>query len=183
LEVPLSELNYEINMSTISSVNSTTDPSPAANQNGFAQIAKNFQAIGSALEAGNLSSAQTALAAFQKSLPGGSPSNSQTATDQPFGKNSQANAAYQNLTSALQSGNLSTAQQAFSSLQNDLKSAAASSTQSAHKGHHHHRSSSATDSTAAAATTTSTDTSSTGKTSDSTASSSVASDGSLNVFA
>jgi outer membrane protein assembly factor BamD (BamD/ComL family) len=126
------------------------------------------------------------LAAFQKSAQAASQSNSQTATNQPFGKNSQANTAYQNLTSALQSGNLSTAQQAFASLQNDLKSASsASSAQAAHKGHHHHRSSSATDSTASASTltTTSANTSSTGESSDSTASSGVASDGSLNVFA
>jgi len=172
-------------MSSISSVNSTANPTPPANQANFAQVVKNFQAIGSALQSGNLSSAQSALAAFQKALPANSQANAQTATDQPFGKNTQANTAYQNLTSALQSGNLSTAQQAFASLQNDLKSAAPTgSAQSAHRGHHPHRSSSATGSTASTtASATSATTSSTGEASDATATSGVASDGSLNIFA
>jgi outer membrane protein assembly factor BamD (BamD/ComL family) len=159
-------------MSSISSVNSTTNPNQTTNQqSGYTQIAQNFQAIGSALQSGDLSSAQSALAAFQQALQGNSQSNSQTSSSQPFGKNSQANKDYQNLTSALQSGNLSTAQKAYASLQNDLKSA--QSTKSAHKGHHHHHAASATSATA----------SSTTPTTSSTSSSTVGSDGSLNVVA
>jgi hypothetical protein len=158
-------------MSSISSVDSTPNPPQTANQSGFAQIAKSFQAIGSALQSGDVSSAQSALAAFQQALQGNSQSNPQTATNQPFGKNSQANTDYQNLTSALQSGNLANAQKAYASLQNDLQSA--QSTKSAHKGHHHHRSSSATSSTS----------SSTTPTSGSATSSTVDADGSLNLLA
>ena len=159
-------------MSSISSINSTTNTNQLANQqNSFAQIAQNFQAIGSALQSGDLSSAQSSLTAFQQAVQGNSNSTSQTSSSQPFGKNSQANTDYQNLTSALQSGDLSTAQKAYTSLQNDLKSA--QSAKSAHKGHHHHHAASAT------AATTSSSTTQTASTTNST----VGSDGSLNVFA
>jgi hypothetical protein len=154
-------------MSNISSVNAADNPSPAPNPNGFAQIVKSFQAIGSALQSGDVATAQSALTSFQQALQGNAPANSQAATTQPFGKNSQANTDYQNLTSALKSGNLSTAQQAFSSLQNDLKSA--QSTRSAQRGHHHHHSASATSSTSAATT--------------SATSSTMDTDGNLNVLA
>ena len=129
-------------MSSISSVSSTTNLYQPTNQNGYGQFIQDFQAIGSALQSGDLSSAQSALATFQQNLQG----NSQTTSSQPFGQNSQANSDYQNLVSALQSGNLSNAQQAFASLQTDLKAA--------HRGHgHHHHSSSTTDSTALNSTT------------------------------
>jgi len=120
-------------MSAISSVSSTSNPYQTTAQNGFAQIVQDFNNIGSALQSGNVSAAQTALSAFQQDLPG----NSQTASSQPFGQNSQANTDYQSLTSALQSGNLSSAQKAFANLQKDLQSAQ-TSTKSGHRGHHHH---------------------------------------------
>lgn len=121
-------------MSSISSVSSTTNPYAyqTTSQNSFSQIAQDFQAVGSALQSGDLSAAQSALTTFQQALQGSSSQSSNT-NSQPFGKNSSANTDFQNLTSALQSGNLSGAQKAFASLQTDLKSA-----QSAHKGHHHH---------------------------------------------
>jgi outer membrane protein assembly factor BamD (BamD/ComL family) len=149
-------------MSSISSISSATNPYQTTNQNNIGQFVQDFKAIGSALQSGNLSTAQSALATFQQALPG----NSQTSSSQPFGSNTQANTAYQSLTTALQSGNLSTAQQAFASLQTDLKSA-----QSAHKGHHHHHSSDVTASTASSTTPTTT------------TSSVVGSDGSLNATA
>jgi hypothetical protein len=119
-------------MSSISSVSSATNPYQTTNQNGFGQIFKDFKAVGSALQTGDLSTAQSALATFQQDLQG----NSQTSANQPFGKNSQANSDYQSLASALNSGDLAAAQKAFASLQTDLKAA--------HRGHHHHHSSSAT---------------------------------------
>ncbi len=161
-----------MNVSSISPVNSTPSPYPTASPDGFGQLVTDFQAIGSALQSGNVSSAQSALTAFQQVLPGSTQPNSQTAATQPFGKNSQANTDFQNLTSALQSGNLATAQQAFASLQNDLKSA--QSANSVHKGHHHHHHGSS-----ATAATSSSTTPATG----STASSAVDAAGSLNVFA
>lgn len=93
------------------------------------QISQDFQALGSALQSGNLSHAQSALATFEQDLQ----ASSQAAAGQPFGKNSQANADFQKLTSAVNSGNLTSAQPAYSSLQSDLKG-----TQASFHGHHHH---------------------------------------------
>lgn len=130
-------------MSNISNVASTTNTYPTANQSsGVSQLIQNFKAIGTALESGDLSTAQTALSSFQKALQGVSQGNSQTSSSQPFGKNSQANSDYQNLTNALQSGDLASAQKAYASLQTDLKSS--QSTQAAHKGHRHHHASAPT---------------------------------------
>ena len=140
-------------MSSISSVTPATNPYQPANQNGFAQTFSDFKAIGSALQSGDLSTAQSALAAFQQNEPAGS----QSATTQPFGKNSQANTDYQTLTAALQSGDLTGAQKAFSSIQTDLKSA-----QAAHKGHGHHHHHGAPPATAAATPATSSPTTTTG---------------------
>lgn len=114
------------------SLSSVSPPNrQSTNQIDYTQIAQNFAAIGTALQSGSLSSAQSALAAFQQSLPG----SSQGSNSQPFGKNSQANSDYQNMVSALQSGNLSSAQQSYNSLKSDLNAA--------HGHRHHHRSSGA----------------------------------------
>jgi hypothetical protein len=123
-------------MSSISGVSSTTNPYQIAYQSSLDQFGQDFKAVGSALQSGDLSSAQSALAAFQKDLQG----NSQTSTNQPFGKNTQANKDFQSLTSTLQSGDLAAAQKAFAGVQTDLKAA--------YKGHHHHHSSSSTSATA-----------------------------------
>jgi hypothetical protein len=104
-------------MSSISSVSSATDPFQATNQSAFVQFVNDFNAVGSALQSGNLSTAQSALAAFQNDLPG----TPQSPSDKPFGNNSQANTDYQSLAGAVQSGDLSGAQKAFASLQNDLE--------------------------------------------------------------
>jgi hypothetical protein len=124
-------------MSDLSSVSSTSDPYRSTSQTDFGQTIQDFNALGSALQSGSLSTAQSALSSFQNDLQ----SNSQTSTSKPFGSNSKANADYQSLASALQTGNVSAAQQAFTNLQTDLKSA--------HKTHHHRGSSA--DSSAAAA--------------------------------
>lgn len=79
-------------------------------------LTKILQAVSSALQSGNIAAAQRALAKFQNQLQG----NASTSASQPFGNNSQANSAYQNLVSSIQSGNLSVAQQALSSLKTDL---------------------------------------------------------------
>jgi hypothetical protein len=132
-------------MSSISSITPATNPCLASNQNPFAQQINNFKAIGSALQSGNLSSAQSALTAFQQNQP----NISQSANTQPFGKNTQANNDFQTLSSALQSGDLAGAQKAFSSIQTDLKSA-----QATHKGHGHHHHQESTSATATTSPTT-----------------------------
>jgi hypothetical protein len=123
-------------MSSISSVSPATNTYPTANLNGFDQAIKDLKSIGTALQSGDLSSAQNALTAFQQAQPAAT----QAPGSQPFGQNSQANADYKTLTTALSSGDISAAQKAFATLKTDLKP-----TQSAHKGHHHHHAASATE--------------------------------------
>jgi len=101
---------------------------PSVSSSAKGQITQDFQALGSALQAGNLSHAQSALATFEQALQ----ASSKISASEPFGKNSQANTDFQKLTGALNSGSLTSAQSAFSSLQSDLKG-----TQASFQGHHH----------------------------------------------
>ncbi len=132
-------------MSSISSISSSNPAYQNYNAGNVQQTTQDFEAIGNALQSGNVSGAQSALTTFQQALAGSN--NSQSSSTQPFGKNSQANTDYQNLVSALQSGNLTSAQQAYTGLQKDLKPV--------HKGHHHHHGSSAISGSTATTSTTS----------------------------
>ncbi len=76
-----------------------------------------LKSIGTALSYGNLSLAQNALHTLEQSWSARSISDGV----QPFGRNMNANANYQNLTRAIQSGDLSAAQQAFTNLESALK--------------------------------------------------------------
>jgi ribosomal protein S20 len=131
-------IKAKIFMSAISSISSATNSYQTASLNGFDQAFKDLKSIGTALQSGDLSSAQSALTAFQQAQPAAT----QAPGSQPFGQNSQANTDYKSLTTALSSGDLSAAQKAFTSLKADLKTT--QSSQSAHKGHHHHHAASAT---------------------------------------
>jgi hypothetical protein len=86
-------------------------------QSNFAQTITDYQAVGTALQSGDISKAKAAMASFQKDLPAGA----QSAVSQFFGKNSQASNDFQSLVSALKADNLTAAQKAFSALQTDLK--------------------------------------------------------------
>jgi DNA-binding FadR family transcriptional regulator len=108
-------------MSSISSVSSAGYLYQPNYSNASNPLLKSLQAVSSAVESGNVADAQSALAKFQKQLQG----NSQTASSQPFGNNSQANSAYQSLVSSVQSGNLSDADKAVSSLKAYLKTSKA----------------------------------------------------------
>jgi DNA-binding FadR family transcriptional regulator len=112
-------------MSSISSISSVAaNAYQPINSNGAkSQWIKSLQAVSSAVQSGDLSKAQSALATFQKQLQ----ANSQTSANQPFGGNRQANSAYQSLVTSVQSGNLSAAQQALSSLKTDLRTSPAPS--------------------------------------------------------
>jgi hypothetical protein len=138
-------------MSAVSSVSPPSNPYQTQYQKGFAQTIQDFNSIGSALQSGNLSSAQSALAAFQKDLQG----NSQTTSNQPFGQNTKANTDYQSLTNSLQSGDLSGAQAAFLNLQKDLQGSGQT-----HRRHYHGSGGSGAADTAASTTGTSSSSSS-----------------------
>lgn len=142
-------------MSSISDVTSTTNSYETTNQSSLAQFIQDLNSIGTALQSGNVSAAQTALTTFQQDFT----DNSQTSANQPFGRNSQANKDYQSMVSALNSGDVSDAQKAFANLQNDLKAV--------HKGHHHHHGPGLTSTTSTTTPTTTTDSAITSATSDS----------------
>ena len=124
-------------MSSVSSVSSSANPyqTQSSSQGVYAQIGKDFLAIGSALQSGSLSDAQNALATFQQSVS----TNLQNSASQLFSANDQASSAFQSLVSALNSGDSAGALKAYSNLQAALQnSQTTQAPQSASRGHHHH---------------------------------------------
>jgi len=88
------------------------------------QRKQDFQNLASALQSGDLASAQKAFAQLQQDGSKVGQAQSSQNSNQSNGQNNP----FQALTSALQSGDLSGAQQAFSQLQQGMKS-----------HHHHHK--------------------------------------------
>ena len=108
----------------ISSVSSTTNSTQSVDAQAVQKNIQDFKALASALQSGDLTTAQSAFAAWQKDMTG----SQQSATG--FGATDTLSQDIQSLQSALQSNDITSAQKAFSQLVQDL--------QSAHKSHHHH---------------------------------------------
>lgn len=93
------------------------------------QRRQDFQKLSQALQSGDLSSAQQAFAQLQQGAPGVG----QTQGSQQNGQNSQNGSPFSQdiaaLSTALQSGDIAGAQQAFAKLQQDAKAT--------HHAHHH----------------------------------------------
>lgn len=113
------------------------------------QIQQDFKQLAGSLQSGDLAGAQKAYAALQKLLP----SQSQNSTSSSQSSSSSTNPIvndFNALGKALQSGDLTAAQSAFSTLQNDLKSQSQSSTtgalMQAMRPHHHHHTAAGQDS-------------------------------------
>ena len=113
------------------------------------QIQQDFKQLAGSLQSGDLAGAQKAYAALQKLMP----SQSQNSTSSTQSSSSSTNPIvndFNALGKALQSGDLTTAQSAFSTLQSDLKSQSQSSTagalMQAMRPHHHHHAAAAQDS-------------------------------------
>jgi hypothetical protein len=117
-------VEFNILSRKISSVSPTANPDDAASQNPPGQFVNDFNAIGTAMQSGSLSTAKSALSTFQQDLP--------SSIHPPFGDNSQANADYQRMVNDLQSGDLSGAQKALASLKNDIQEFGAAKTHIAH---------------------------------------------------
>lgn len=105
------------------------------------QIQQDFKQLAGSLQSGDLAGAQKAYAALQKLMP----SQSQNSTSSTQSSSSSTNPIvndFNALGKALQSGDLTAAQSAFSTLQSDLKSQSQSSTtgalMQAMRPHHHH---------------------------------------------
>ena len=96
------------------------------------QFAQEFQQLGTDLQSGNLSAAQTDFATLQQ-LGSQSNSTSSSQNSDPIVQ------AFNQLSKDLQSGNITAAQQDYATIQQDFQNLAA-------KGHHHHHRSSGSNS-------------------------------------
>ena len=123
---------------SVSGVSNTNLYQANSAKTNFQQIRDYFQQLGQALQSGDLNGAQQAFAALQQLMPNLSAA-SQTQTGQQGSGQSQFAADLSALGQALQSGDLTKAQDALTKLQQDM--------QSAHKRHHHHKLDASQDST------------------------------------
>jgi len=115
----------------------STSTTSASGQN--SQASNDFQSLQNALQSGDLSGAQQAFASLKQDLQGAHRGHhhhhhrsTQNTSSGGSGQNNPLASDMQTLQSALQSGDLSSAQQAFANFQKDLQT-----TQSAHHHHHH----------------------------------------------
>ena len=112
-------------------------------QNQIQQFQQEFTQLGQDLQSGNLSAAQSDFATLQANAPQDSnstnsfPISSSTSSSQSSNPIAQA---FNQLSSALQSGNLSAAQQDYSTIQSDFQSQLAQSESTPGRHHHHHAS-------------------------------------------
>ena len=116
-------------------------------KNSCQQIKQEFQHLGSDLQAGNLSQAQSDFATLQQNLPGSSraTSGSSQSSSQSSAQTlpGTLTAAVNQLAQDLQSGNLSAAQSDLASVQQDVQQIGTQQgAGSAHHHHHHHSSNS-----------------------------------------
>jgi len=139
---------------TISSIGSATSISQTSAANSFNQSFNDFKNIGSDIQSGNLTSAQSALTAFQGDLQS---TNGKNPLSQLFSNNSKLGDDLTSLQTALKSNDAAGAQNAFKTLVKDMQGAM--KTQTSHGHHHHHRvdSDGDTDGTTSAASTSATD--------------------------
>jgi hypothetical protein len=109
----------------VSNVGSCASASHSSRQSQFKAVKDDFQKLKSALDSGDVSSAQDAFATLKQDMP--APKN--RANNSQFGNDLQS------VGTALASGDLSGAQKAFASFQQDVQTSRASH---AHKHHNHH---------------------------------------------
>jgi hypothetical protein len=106
----------------VSGVTQSSSLYTSQTQSPFQQWRQQFQALGNALQSGNLSQAQSAFAQLMQNGP----------TAQSGQQNSTLTNDLNALSTALQSGNVSDAQKAFATLQQDM-----AATGRSHHRHHH----------------------------------------------
>lgn len=117
------------------------------------QIQQDFKQLAGSLQSGDIAGAQKAYAALQKLLPSQSQNGTSSAQSSSQPSSSSTNPIvndFNALGKALQSGDLTAAQSAFSTLKSDLKSQSQSSTtgalMQAMRPHHHRHAAAAQDS-------------------------------------
>jgi urate oxidase len=163
---------------SVSGIMSTGFYQPSSIQNSFQQRRAEFQQLGQDLQSGNVTAAQQDYAELTASTSGASSSSTTaaTATSSSSSTASSASSLAQEFTAlgqALQTGNLSAAQQAYSAMQQDAQSI--SQTQGHHHHHHHHSGASSNSQTSTDGSSSSTSSTSTTGASSSTDTSSVSS--------
>jgi hypothetical protein len=117
---------------TVSNVSSCGGVNATDSQDSFKKSRADFQALASALQSGDLGTAQQAFAQLQQD----SPRLAQALTSPASSSDSPRLADLKTLASALQSGDVSGAQQAMSQLQQASQGGQA--VQGGHHHHHHH---------------------------------------------
>jgi type VI protein secretion system component VasK len=132
----------------VSSVGSTASAYQASSTNSFGQLLNDFKGIGSDIQSGDLTSAQSALTTFENDLQS---NNGQNPLSKLFSSNSTLGTDLTTLQTALQSNDPTAAQNAFKTLTQDMQSSV--KTQGAHH-HHHHRAQSSSSATASSSTAT-----------------------------
>ncbi len=109
---------------SISGVSSITAYAHSGGGIQWQQEMHDYQALTIAIQSGNLISITKAFAVWQQDLRATATANAQTSKQtQPGGSNPQANANFQALSKALQTGDVPGAQSAFARLQKDLQAA------------------------------------------------------------
>jgi outer membrane protein assembly factor BamD (BamD/ComL family) len=131
---------------SIAGIGSTDLYSAQSVQSQMQQMRQEFQQLGSDLQSGNLSAAQSDFATLTQLDPNLASSSSTSSTSSTAAATSSTASnpmqqAFAQLAQDLKSGNLSAAQQDFSTIQQAMQSASA-----AHGHHHHHHSESSSES-------------------------------------
>jgi len=104
------------------------------------QIQSEFAQLGQDLQSGSLSAAQSDFATLSQNLPGASQnSTAATTTSAATTSNSPIAQAFAQLGQDLQSGNLTGAQQLYTSIQQDVQQNTQQNANSQQVGGHHHR--------------------------------------------
>lgn len=122
----------------IGSVSSHSGSCDTQRTNSFKTIREDFKSLQSALKSGDLKAAQDAYAKLKQDLP--APKNASGSSSGGSGSGSSSfSTDLDAIGSALQSGDLSGAQKAFATFQQDAQAArGANGARGAHGHHHHH---------------------------------------------
>ena len=162
----------------VNSICSCSNAQPSVRNDGFNQLFSDFKGIGSAIQSGDLTSAQNALSTFQTDLQNNTGNNP---LSRLFSKNSNLNDDLKSLSDALSSNDPAKAQDAFKTLIKDMQTAMR--TMRSHGHHRHHHVDNDGDSDDGGSSTTSTTASTTSSSSETSSTSDSTTGGSLNVQA
>jgi len=133
---------------SVQGVSGTTNPYLSNVQGGYSGAGSAFKNLVSALQSGDLTGAQNAYSALQSVFQANGVAQ-RTSSTSSNGEQSQVSTDFAALGKALQSGNISAAQDAMKKLAQDMQSS-----RRAHHHHHHHGTRAASDTTASSSTST-----------------------------